>query len=103
MKIFVTAALLLGFTFLVATPIQVTNTTLLSRQTEQVSSLDLHPHVLMRLLHVVAKEFDMNMHDTRELYELGEITITLVDVNGIEYYMLAYDGYCILVALEDNF
>jgi hypothetical protein len=66
--------------------------------------LELDNSTLMRLLHIIKKDFNWSMNHTKHLYDTGEVTITLVDVNGTPYYMIGYaaEGYCILAALEDN-
>lgn len=43
------------------------------------------------------------MNHTRNLYNAGLVTITPMPSLGEDVYMLAYDSWCILAALEDKF
>jgi hypothetical protein len=94
------SAMLLATVFFSALPFSAQASTICSSASQELTELD--NSTLMRLLHILKKEFNWSMNHTKHLYDTGEITITLVDVNGVQYYMLAYEGYCILAALEDN-
>jgi hypothetical protein len=70
--------------------------------TELLSPPNLSNSDLMHLLHIVKKEFGWSMNQTRDLYDAGLVTITPMPQIGDDVFMLGYDGWCILAALEDR-
>ncbi len=73
--------------------------------TSQIFALSnpIHPRDVNRLLKIAATEWNLTVGQARQSYNAGNLTLALYPQAGVNVYMIAYDGFCILAALEDKF
>jgi hypothetical protein len=73
--------------------------------TAQVIALSnpIHPRDVNRLLKIAAAEWNLSVGQARQAYNAGNLTLTRYPQAGVNVYMIVYDGFCILAALEDKF
>ncbi len=63
----------------------------------------IHPRNVNRLLKIAADEWNMTVGAARQAYNAGAITLMEYPAGGNNTYMILFDGFCILAALEDKF
>lgn len=71
-------------------------------QVMEASFSTLSQRGLNQLIKVAAEEWDLSVGQARQAYNHGLLTITAYPIGGPDVYMLQYDGFCILAALEDK-
>jgi hypothetical protein len=62
----------------------------------------IHPRDINRLIKIAADEWNWTVGHARQEYNEGELWFVPYPQAGENVYMIGYDGFCILAALEDK-